>query len=772
MFSSRLPYCVRPTNLWLKRGYSDFLKNLPRVEGPKTGTKKPNRFAEQYNKKQSGERSQDRNQERPQRNQSRNNGRNQHRNPDLNNQEAIQNREWTDRAHQDRTRILQEQAARQPKDIKQVKAERYNFLKNKLKNSQKTVLKSQPKPVSRSKPKEREPISIQIPTYITVANLAKILNIPLNAFLRRLRSLGFEDMTHNYILDKENASLIADEYGYKITMNDDTGLDLFPAPEDPSKLQSRAPVVTIMGHVDHGKTTILDYLRKSSIVDNEHGGITQHIGAFSVVTPISKKKITFLDTPGHAAFLKMRERGAIITDIVILVVAADDSVMPQTIEAIKHAKKSNVPIIVAINKCDKPGVNIDKVLSDLARYEIDIEDYGGDTQTVQVSGKTGLNMDKLEEAVVTLSELSEFRAEHKGIASEGWIIESQVVKGLGNVATVLVRRGTVKPGSFLVAGNTYCKVRGMKDEHGKTVKLAGPSTPVQIWGWKDLPDAGEQMLEAKDEKTAKKVVDNRIARAKQIQTGKDMEKINAKRQEEIKELKRQEQLNEMKLAGLNVDDMKLADEDEDKCVQVKYIIKSDVFGSAEAIKESIDGLGNDEVKSLVISHEAGPPTDSDIDLAKTLGAKIICFNLKAPKPIQSKAEQAGVQISEHNIIYRLIEEVTEELTSHLKPHIELKTIAEADIKDVFTISGKNKTKVKVAGCRISTGIIKRSSKVKVIRDGEVVFTGVLSSLKHVKDDISEAKKGTECGISFEKWDNFESGDVVEAYEEVSHPRYL
>lgn len=772
MFTSRLPHCVRPTNLWLKRGYSDFLKNLPRVEGPKTGTKKPNRFAEQYSRKQSGERSQDRNQDRPQRNQSRNNGRNQHRNPDMNNQEAIQNREWTDKAHQDRTRILQEQAARQPKDIKQVKAERYNFLKNKLKNSQKTVLKSQPKPMQRSKPKEREPISIQIPTYITVANLAKILNIPLNAFLRRLRSLGFEDMTHNYILDKENASLIADEYGYKITMNDDTGLDLFPALEDPSKLQSRAPVVTIMGHVDHGKTTILDYLRKSSIVDNEHGGITQHIGAFSVVTPISKKKITFLDTPGHAAFLKMRERGAIITDIVILVVAADDSVMPQTIEAIKHAKKSNVPIIVAINKCDKPGVNIDKVLSDLARYEIDIEDYGGDTQTVQVSGKTGLNMDKLEEAVVTLSELSEFRAEHKGIASEGWIIESQVVKGLGNVATVLVRRGTVKPGSFLVAGDTYCKVRGMKDEHGKTVKLAGPSTPVQIWGWKDLPDAGEQMLEAKDEKTAKKVVDNRIARAKQIQTGKDMEKINAKRQEEIKELKRQEQLNEMKLAGLNVDDMKLADEEEDKCVQVKYIIKSDVFGSAEAIKESIDGLGNDEVKSLVISHEAGPPTDSDIDLAKTLGAKIICFNLKAPKPIQSKAEQAGVQISEHNIIYRLIEEVTEELTSHLKPHIELKTIAEADIKDVFTISGKNKTKVKVAGCRISSGIMKRSSKVKVIRDGEVVFTGVLSSLKHVKDDISEAKKGTECGISFEKWDNFESGDVVEAYEEVSHPRYL
>lgn len=760
MFTSRLPYYAKNTvlhnrNVGSLRAYSDFLKKLPRVGGTNASSnpKKTNRFAEQYSQREQGkqqdkERTQQRNKNREKQNERPNN---------LN-----------------RNRILEEQITRLPKEPNQAKAQQYNFLRNKLKSSQKQE-EAKPvakKPIKKSKPKQREAISIQIPTFITVANLAKILNIPLNSFLKRLQSLGFEDMTHSYILDKENASLIADEYGYKITMNDDTGLDLFSSPDDPAKLQPRAPVVTIMGHVDHGKTTILDYLRKSSIVNQEHGGITQHIGAFSVVTPISKKKITFLDTPGHAAFLKMRERGAIITDIVILVVAADDSVMPQTIEAIKHAKKSNVPIIVAINKCDKQGVNIDKVLSDLARYEIDIEDYGGDTQTVQVSGKTGLNMDKLEEAVITLSELSEFKAEFKGIPSEGWIIESEVVKGLGNVATVLVRRGTVKSGSFLVAGNTYCKVRGMKDEHGKPVKVAGPSTPVQIWGWKELPDAGEQILEAKDEKIAKKVAENRIARAKQIQTGKDIEKINAKRQDEIKELKRQEQLNEMKLAGLKVDDLELAGNAEDKCIQVKYIIKSDVFGSAEAIKESIDGLGNEEVKSLVISHEAGLPTDSDIDLAKALDAKIICFNIKAPKAVQSKAELAGVQITEHNIIYRLIEEVTDELTSHLKPHIELKTVAEADIKDVFTISGKNKTKVKIAGCKISTGLIKRSSNVRVLRDGEVVFTGVLSSLKHVKDDISEAKKGTECGISFEKWDNFEAGDVIEAYEEISHPRYL
>ena len=248
--------------------------------------------------------------------------------------------------------------------------------------------------------------------------------------------------------------------------------------------------------------------RKSSVVAQEHGGITQHIGAFSVITPISKQKITFLDTPGHAAFLKMRERGAIITDIVILVVAADDSVMPQTIEAIKHAKKSGVPMIVAINKCDKPGVKTDRVLADLSRHGIDIEEYGGDTQTVQVSGKTGLNMDKLEEAVITLREMSDFRSEISNIPSEGWVIESEIAKGMGNISTVLVRRGTVKVGSYLVAGNTYCKVRGMKDENGKTVKTAGPSTPVQIWGWKDLPQSGDQILEAKNELIAKKVCEN------------------------------------------------------------------------------------------------------------------------------------------------------------------------------------------------------------------------------------------------------------------------
>lgn len=622
------------------------------------------------------------------------------------------------------------------------------------------------------KVKKEENIKISIPTFVTVSNLATIMNVPLNTLLTKLKVLGFDGMTHNYILDKENASLIADEFGFDVTMSDDTGLDLFPSPEDALKLKPRPPVITIMGHVDHGKTTILDYLRKSSIVQGEFGGITQHIGAFSVTTPISKKKITFLDTPGHAAFLSMRERGAVVTDIIILVVAADDSVMPQTIEAIKHAKKSGVPIIVAINKCDKQGVKIDKVLGDLARYDIDVEDYGGETQTVQVSGKTGMNMDKLEEAVITLSELMEFKAETVGIPAEGWIIESEMMKGLGNVSTVLVRRGTVKVGSFLVAGTTYCKVRGMKDEHGKPLKQAGPSTPVQIWGWKELPHAGDQILEANSEQICRRVIQNREARRKQIQAIKDIDSINEKRQEEVKELQRQERINELKMAGLDASKLMAEDSEGSKHDTVKYIVRSDVFGSAEAIKESIDGLGNDEVKAVVISHEAGAPTESDLDTAEALGAKILCFNIKIPKNVQSKADKLGISINEHNIIYRLIEEITEELTAKLKPHIEIKVLAEIELKNVFKITTKNKSIIKIGGCKVTTGILKRASKVRVLRKGDIVYSGSLSSLKHVKQDIAEATKGTECGLSFENWDKFEEGDVVEAYEEVEVPRYL
>lgn len=761
----------------LERAYSCFLqsrqlhslRNLPKVsdvKGPKKPNtpgsgeaKKPNRFAQMYNKNSPGPKKQNKH------------GQNQ--------QNKVPNRptEKQQPKKQQKPEPQPEQAS--SGGSIQKFAEIKQRLNQQIKQKQAEENKGQAVPKAKAPPKKKkvvkkrkENIKINIPTFITVTNLANIMNVQLSEMLTKLEELGFENMSHNYILDKENASLIADEYGFDITMSDETGLDLFPAPVNEKQLQPRAPVVTIMGHVDHGKTTILDYLRKSSVVAGEFGGITQHIGAFSVTTPISKKKITFLDTPGHAAFLSMRERGAVVTDLVILVVAADDSVMPQTIEAIKHAKKSDVPIIVAINKCDKHGVNIDKVLGDLARHEIDIEDYGGETQTVRVSGKTGMNMDKLEEAVITLSELSEFKAEAKGVPAEGWIIESELIKGLGNVSTVLVKRGTIKPGSFLVAGNTYCKVRGMKDENGKTVKAAGPSTPVQIWGWKDLPQSGDQILEADSEKTCRKVVRNREERNTIIQQAKDIEKINELRQEEVNELKRQEKINELKLAGLDPLEFMKEEDENTKTTYVNYIVRSDVYGSAEAIKESIDGLGNEEVRAKVISYDAGAPTDSDVDTAATVNGSIMSFNVKVPKQIQLKAERANVKVFEHNVIYRLIEEVTNELTSKLKPHIEINVLAEADLKTALLITGKNKTTVKIAGVKVQTGTLKRSSKIRVLRNGEIIYTGGLSSLKHVKHDISEAKKGTECGLAFNNWDKFEEGDKIEAYEETEIPRYL
>ncbi|ODV79474.1 initiation factor 2 [Suhomyces tanzawaensis NRRL Y-17324] len=737
-----------------RRHYSDFLKNLPRVGGgiskfgkapsiqknipPKDNLTSPNSVP----KKQPP--------------------------PQGNNRSNQQN------SQQKTNRFAQKYANPKPavKAPKPVNpSTKYEEIRKSLREKQAKQNPAQKKVLVPSKKKKAAtpPIKINLPPFITVSNLATIMNVPFTDVLKKLENFGFEDLRHNYILDKENATMIADEYNFEVNISESYDEDVFPEPPKPELLKERPPIVTIMGHVDHGKTTILDFLRKSSIVDKEFGGITQHIGAFSVFTPISKKKITFLDTPGHAAFLKMRERGAMITDIVVLVVAGDDSIMPQTTEAIKHTKKSGVPMIVAINKCDKQGIDIDKVLRDLYAQEIDIEDYGGEVQTVKVSGKTGLNMDKLEEAIITLSEMNEFKAEQSNIQSEGWIIESSIEKGLGNKTNLLVSRGTIKVGDYLVAGTTYCKVKGIRDENGMAIKSAGPSTPIQIWGWKELPGSGDQVLQVKSELVAKKVTANRIARNKELSMGKDIEEINRKRQEEINEIKMKEKMNEVKLLGL--DEGVVANELEQKAREVRYIVRSDVYGSAEAIKESINELGNEEVRSVVLNTEAGVPTDSDITLAKTLDAKILCFNIKVPKPMMMKADKEGVVIKDYNIIYRLIEDVTTELTSHLKPRIEIKTVGEVDIKDVFVVTIK-KSKVKIAGCKVTNGLIKKSSKIRVLRGEEVVYDGTLGSLKYIKDDVSEVRKGKDCGIAFENWDKFEAGDSIQVYEEVEHQRFL
>lgn len=643
-----------------------------------------------------------------------------------------------------------------------------------------TVPKVVPKPEPKPK-KIKEFVAVKptltIPKFISLSNFANVVNIKFSKLVNLMSDMGFTELAHNHIIDEETAGLVAEELGFTVVMDDSLGLDIFPAPkpEDLSKVPSRPPIVTIMGHVDHGKTTILDYLRNASVADSEHGGITQHIGAFSVKMS-DDKEICFLDTPGHAAFLNMRERGANVTDIIVLVVAADDSVMPQTKEAIKHAKNAGVPIIVAINKMDKPDANPKKVIEDLSRNEVDVEDYGGETQTVQVSGKTGKGIDVLEEAIITLSEMLELKAPKVGNA-EGWVVESQLKKGQGSSATVLVRRGTLKVGSFVVAGNTWCKVRSMRDSYGKAIKSAGPGTPVEVTGWKDLPHAGDEMLQAESEGTAKRVVENRINREKITKSAEDVAAINEQRRsmqlEQEKEAVRRERIR----MGLPPEVEPTASEaatieKQEGPTIVPFIIKADVSGSAEAVADSIQGLGNGEVQSSVLYKGVGAVNDNDLVRAEAAGATILTFNIATDRDLLHKLEQKHIPFMEHRIIYKLLEDVTAQLASKLAPEIKHKVLGEATIKEIFSISLKRSKTLHVAGTRISNGIISRSSKVKVLRNNEVVYTGTLSSLKHFKEEVSEAKKDTECGISFNNWDGFKEGDLIQSFEEITIQRHF
>ena len=619
---------------------------------------------------------------------------------------------------------------------------------------------------------------LDIPTFLSVANFATILKVRVPELIEKLDELGFENITNEHILDSETAELIAQEYGFEVNRDDNLGADLFPSTlsTDPKKLASRSPVVTIMGHVDHGKTTILDYLRKSSIVKGEFGGITQHIGAFVVETPVSKKKITFLDTPGHAAFLKMRERGANITDIIILVVAAEDSVKPQTIEAIKHAKAAGVPIVVALNKCDKEQANPDKVVADLSSHGIDVEDYGGEVPVVRISAKTGMGMKDLEETIVTIADLLELKTEVKAPV-EGWVLESQVKKGLGNVATFLVTKGQLKPGCVVVCGTTFCKVRVMKDEHDKVIKIAKPSQPVEISGWKELPEAGDYGIQAKDESFAKRVILNREKRKRMMEEAAQIDEMNERRIRAIEDAKREEKIQEYQVQGLTLEEIRelepeLFEDDADKIQEVNFIIKADVSGSAEAVKQSIEGLGNHEVTSKVLFDEVGPPTDSDLARAKDSNANILAFNVKVPKDILNSAAKMGVEIKEFNVIYHLIADVLKTLTSRLPPIYETKVVAKVSIKQLFEISLKGKEKMVIAGSRVTEGTFKRNHTVRLIRDGEVVFTGKVKQLKIAKNDVNEVLNGGDCGISLDKDPDMKEGDIIESIEKIPVERHL
>jgi translation initiation factor IF-2 len=631
----------------------------------------------------------------------------------------------------------------------------------------------------------RQHLKIRLPSYISNANLAKILNVRFDEFAKKLEKLGFTDLSHDYALSAEDAGLVVMEYGFEPSVEESSqNLVAAPWPQDASALVYRPPVVTIMGHVDHGKTTILDYLRKSSIAAGEHGGITQHIGAFSVALS-SGKAITFLDTPGHAAFLSMRQRGANVTDIVVLVVAADDGVMPQTIEAIKHARAANVPMIVAINKVDKPDASIERVKQDIARNDVELEDFGGDVQVVGVSGKTGHGMAALEEAIITLSEILDHRAPLDGPV-EGWVLEA-LTKPHGKVATVLVRRGILAPGTVIVAGRSWGRVRTLRNEFDEVVSEARPGTAVEVDGWRELPGPGDEALQAHDEQHAAAVVRTREGLADSVRLAQDMQVINESRKQariEAAEAAAIEAAATTTTTTTNNRKGRPADPDRQVegafreikpsggAQEVLLVIKADVGGSVEAVVNLVTALGNNQVRPRIVRGAPGPVCESDVDLAAAAGARLLTFNVATDDGIRALAARSGVELTEHRVIYRISEDVRTWLEDLLPEKVTHRVTGEADVVMSFSVSttGKgnnNKEKTLAAGCRVRNGMMTRGSRVKVLRNGETVHDGVMASLRFEKKDVATMKKDSECGIGFGGgWESFEPGDKIQCYSEV------
>ncbi|KAI7497196.1 initiation factor 2 [Hortaea werneckii] len=627
---------------------------------------------------------------------------------------------------------------------------------------------------------------LNLPEFVNVATLAQTLGVRYEKFVRRLESLGYDDIFPGKVLNSEISGLIAMEYDFEPVFEstapdaEERDLKARPEVEDKSFLPVRPPVVTIMGHVDHGKTTILDYMRKSSVAAGEAGGITQHIGAFSVPLAGSGRTVTFLDTPGHAAFLAMRQRGANVTDIVILVVAGDDSVKPQTLEALKHAKAAGVPMIVAVNKMDKEGADLQRVKQDLARHGVEIEDFGGETQVVPVSGKTGLGMEELEENVVTLSEILDHRAETDGPV-EGWILEATTKKA-GRVATVLVRRGTLRQGSIIVAGRTWARVRSLHNEGGQAVQEVGPGMPVEVDGWRDQPMAGDEVLQAPSEQKATDVVEFREEKAERERTAQDMEAINSARRSE------QEKREKVRLAKQGEEQKEEeaeTDQDNAKALQdlessssdsghisIPFIIKADVSGSAEAVAAYILSVSSPLISPRILRSAVGPINPSDIELAAAAEGHLISFNLPANEPMKAQANSRGVKVLENNIIYRVLDDVRGVLEENLPPVINQRVLGEAEISAAFEIGVGGRKKMKIAGCKVRNGTVGKGSRVRILRGSERVYDGTITSLKNVKKDVQEMRKGTECGMGFEEWEAFEVGDQIQTYEEFSEKRRL
>lgn len=547
--------------------------------------------------------------------------------------------------------------------------------------------------------------------------------------------------TINQSLDQDTAILIVEEMGHKYTLHNENALEEAVTIVDRSSYKkiSRAPVVTIMGHVDHGKTSLLDYIRQTRVVAGEAGGITQHIGAYSVKT--DKGSITFLDTPGHEAFTSMRARGAKSTDIVILVVAADDGVMPQTEEAIQHAKAARVPIVVAVNKIDKPEADPDKVISELAQRNVIPESWGGDVMFVNVSAKTGEGVADLLEAVLLQSEVLELEAFAEGLA-EGVVIESRLEKGRGPVATVLVQNGNLKQGDNILCGTEYGRVRAMHNDLGKKIKAAGPATPVEILGLSGMPAAGDEMVVIENEKKAKELAAQRSQKQKEAKIAQEQS------------LKLSNMFNNMGKEG--------------EQQVLKIILKGDVQGSVEAIRESLLKLSTDEVKVDIIASGIGAITSSDVTLAVASTAVVIGFNVRADSAAKKLAETDGVEFRYYNIIYDLIDDVKKAMSGLLSPEMKEQIIGIAEVREVYRSSKFGS----IAGCMVIEGVVKRTNPIRVLRNNVVIYEGTLESLKRFKDDASEVKKGLECGIGVKNYNDVREGDQIEVFEVIEVAKEL
>ncbi|KQB11340.1 translation initiation factor IF-2 [Rhodobacter capsulatus] len=582
---------------------------------------------------------------------------------------------------------------------------------------------------------------VQLPETIVVSELAIRMAERVADVIKALMKMGMM-VTANQAIDADTAELIIEEFGHRAVRVSDADVEqVIDTVEDKAEdLQSRPPIITIMGHVDHGKTSLLDAIRHANVVSGEAGGITQHIGAYQVTTETGAV-LTFLDTPGHAAFTSMRARGAQVTDIVVLVVAADDAVMPQTIEAINHAKAAKVPMIVAINKIDKHSANPQKVRTDLLQHEVVVEEMGGEVQTVEVSAKTGFGLDKLLEAIALQAEILELQA-NPGRAAQGAVIEAKLDVGRGPVATVLVQHGTLKRGDIFVVGEQWGKVRALVNDKGERVDEAGPSVPVEVLGLSGTPEAGDVLNVVETEAQAREIADYREKAAKDKRAAAG--------------------------AATTLEQLMAKAKADENVSELPVLVKADVQGSAEAIAQALEKIGNDEVRVRVLHSGVGAITESDVGLAEASGAPVIGFNVRANAPARASANQKGVEIRYYSIIYDLVDDIKAAASGLLKNEVRENFIGYAAIKEVFKVSGVGK----VAGCLVTEGVARRSAGVRLLRDNVVIHEGTLKTLKRFKDEVKEVQSGQECGMAFENYDDVRAGDVIEIFEREEVERKL